>query len=195
MNDIDMEDFGISRLGDMMNSFCRVVSSTQCSDATRRASDEEDFDLPSRKRPKTSGVNLVRMDTSIRNNTEFGSVAVGIGKAKRIGSLFTIRSTEDRYLGAIIPEHAQKLRISSPEFVLIYGQIYFSFLIASNVGDLLSREGLFLQEPVSCDDDGARYFNPHTLFVPEEIRLELELEAEDMRNGLSTLETYKSQED
>ncbi|KAF8246923.1 hypothetical protein K440DRAFT_585247 [Wilcoxina mikolae CBS 423.85] len=47
----------------------------------------------------------------------------------------------------------------------------------------------------TVNSEQARYLDPNALFVPEEIRLELELEAEDRRNGLSTLETYKSQED
>lgn len=137
---------------------------------------------------------------------------VGIAKVNRIGSLLTIRSAEDLYLGAVIPEHAQKLRslfsgvcvdiqanisqLPDPcaKLMNVSLNIYGPANEASKVGALLSREGLFLQEPVSYDDK-IRYFNPHTLYVPEEVRLELELEAEDRRNGLSTLETYKSQEE
>jgi hypothetical protein len=53
MQDINMDDFS-PRLEDI-DSFRQVVCSSQCNDATRQASDEGGFDLPPRKRQKTSG--------------------------------------------------------------------------------------------------------------------------------------------
>lgn len=65
---------------------------------------------------------------------------------------------------------------------------------ASSVGEILSRQKLFLQESISHNGE-AKYFNPHDFFIPDDIRLELEREKEDAENGVSNLEIYKCQED
>jgi hypothetical protein len=67
MQDINMDDFS-PRLEDI-DSFRQVVCSSQCNDATRQASDEGGFDLPPRKRQKTSGS---QSDTGIRESVTFG---------------------------------------------------------------------------------------------------------------------------